>query len=139
MKTRSYTVCLLLLSCALLACQARDMTPNPTPLQTAILTATPVSGPVPSPTPLLPTHTLTEVRMPAEYREEVPVSPVGMDGTLVAGTAGLPWWNDSIFYEVFVRSFYDSDGDGVGDLNGLIEKHPSDPRYRHLLAPVPRS
>jgi alpha-amylase len=32
------------------------------------------------------------------------------------------WWRDAIFYEVFVRSFYDSDGDGVGDLNGLIEK-----------------
>ena len=27
-----------------------------------------------------------------------------------------------MFYEVFVRSFYDSDGDGVGDLPGLIEK-----------------
>lgn len=33
-----------------------------------------------------------------------------------------PWWNDVVFYEVFVRSFYDSDGDGIGDLNGLIEK-----------------
>lgn len=33
-----------------------------------------------------------------------------------------PWWNDRIFYEVFVRSFYDSNGDGVGDINGLIEK-----------------
>lgn len=32
------------------------------------------------------------------------------------------WWNDTVFYEVFVRSFYDSDGDGVGDINGLIEK-----------------
>ncbi|NOZ26748.1 MAG: alpha-amylase [Chloroflexi bacterium] len=32
------------------------------------------------------------------------------------------WWNDAVFYEIFVRSFYDSDGDGVGDLNGLIEK-----------------
>jgi len=32
------------------------------------------------------------------------------------------WWNDTVFYEVFVRSFKDSNGDGVGDLNGLIEK-----------------
>jgi alpha-amylase len=32
------------------------------------------------------------------------------------------WWNETVFYEIFVRSFKDSDGDGVGDLNGLIEK-----------------
>jgi len=33
-----------------------------------------------------------------------------------------PWWNHAVFYEVFVRSFYDSNGDGVGDLRGLISK-----------------
>jgi alpha-amylase len=38
------------------------------------------------------------------------------------GSSGLPWWNEAIFYEVFVRSFYDSNGDGIGDLNGLIAK-----------------
>ncbi len=32
------------------------------------------------------------------------------------------WWNDAVFYEVFVRSFKDSDGDGKGDLQGLIDK-----------------
>jgi alpha-amylase len=32
------------------------------------------------------------------------------------------WWNETVFYEVFVRSFKDSDGDGVGDIQGLIEK-----------------
>jgi alpha-amylase len=32
------------------------------------------------------------------------------------------WWRDRTFYEVFVRSFADSDGDGIGDLRGLIEK-----------------
>jgi pullulanase/glycogen debranching enzyme len=31
----------------------------------------------------------------------------------------VPWWNDAVFYEVFVRSFQDSDGDGNGDLRGL--------------------
>ena len=41
---------------------------------------------------------------------------------LPQGTDGYPWWNDSVFYEIFVRSFFDSDGDGIGDLNGIIEK-----------------
>ena len=36
--------------------------------------------------------------------------------------APVPWWNDEVFYEVFVRSFSDSDGNGVGDLQGLIDK-----------------
>ncbi|RSK43281.1 alpha-amylase family glycosyl hydrolase [Hymenobacter perfusus] len=32
------------------------------------------------------------------------------------------WWNDAVFYEVFVRSFYDSNGDGKGDFAGLTQK-----------------
>lgn len=32
------------------------------------------------------------------------------------------WWNDAVFYEVFVRSFKDSNGDGKGDFKGLMEK-----------------
>jgi len=37
-------------------------------------------------------------------------------------TAAHAWKRGAVCYEVFVRSFYDSNGDGVGDLNGLIEK-----------------
>ncbi|MDJ0769398.1 MAG: alpha-amylase family glycosyl hydrolase [Ilumatobacter sp.] len=37
----------------------------------------------------------------------------------VEPASDLPWWNDRVFYEVFVRSFKDSDGDGIGDLAGL--------------------
>ncbi len=33
-----------------------------------------------------------------------------------------PWWNDRVFYEIFVRSFYDWGGDGIGDLQGVIQK-----------------
>jgi alpha-amylase len=33
-----------------------------------------------------------------------------------------PWTSGAVCYEVFVRSFFDSDGDGVGDLDGLIRK-----------------
>src|SRR5438093_14895 len=32
------------------------------------------------------------------------------------------WTRGAVCYEVFVRSFYDSNGDGIGDLKGLIEK-----------------
>lgn len=32
------------------------------------------------------------------------------------------WWNDRVFYEVFIRSFQDSDGDGIGDIQGLIDR-----------------
>jgi alpha-amylase len=31
-------------------------------------------------------------------------------------------WNDDVFYEIFVRSFYDSDGNGIGDFNGITQK-----------------
>ncbi len=41
---------------------------------------------------------------------------------LTTDPAQLGWWNDAVFYELFVRSFYDSDGDGIGDFNGIVEK-----------------
>ncbi len=33
-----------------------------------------------------------------------------------------PWWKHSITYEIYLRSFQDSDGDGVGDLGGLVRR-----------------
>lgn len=38
------------------------------------------------------------------------------------GSGELYWWNDVVFYEVFVRSFQDSDGDGIGDFQGLTQR-----------------
>jgi len=32
------------------------------------------------------------------------------------------WYKNAVFYEVYVRAFYDSNGDGHGDLRGLMQK-----------------
>ncbi|OBH19241.1 glycoside hydrolase family 13 protein [Mycolicibacter terrae] len=36
--------------------------------------------------------------------------------------AGNPWWANSVFYQAYPRSFADSNGDGVGDLDGVIAR-----------------
>jgi maltose alpha-D-glucosyltransferase / alpha-amylase len=32
------------------------------------------------------------------------------------------WYKDAIIYELHVRAFYDSNGDGIGDFPGLTQK-----------------
>jgi alpha-glucosidase len=35
---------------------------------------------------------------------------------------GHQWWQHAVFYEIYPRSFADSNGDGIGDLNGIASK-----------------
>ena len=43
-----------------------------------------------------------------------------MEGMIKKDNSG--WWDGSVGYEIYVRSFADSDGDGIGDLPGIIGK-----------------
>ena len=35
------------------------------------------------------------------------------------------WLDDAVFYEIYPQSFKDTDGDGIGNINGITEKLPT--------------
>ncbi len=81
---------------------------------TLVLSACGTTTPTPTLTPA-PTFTASPTPLPSA----VQVKPLS---GMPQGTDGYPWWNDTTFYEIFVRSFYDSNGDGIGDFNGITQK-----------------
>src|SRR5262245_66500845 len=36
-------------------------------------------------------------------------------------STGVPWWRSGVLYQIYPRSFADSNDDGVGDLRGVID------------------
>ena len=45
------------------------------------------------------------------------------------------WWKDTVVYQIYPRSFQDSNGDGIGDIRGIIQRLPG----ALWLSPVCRS
>jgi alpha-amylase len=76
-----------------------------------------------------PTGTLRAAQRPPPWPIRIPAGAVASESradTLRAAQRPPPWPiripAGATCYEIFVRSFYDSDGDGIGDLEGLIRK-----------------
>lgn len=65
----------------------------------------------------------SDAPIPKPEPEPSPKPAITIPDTELPQTQGTTyWWNEAVFYEIFVRSFYDSNGDGIGDINGIIEK-----------------
>ena len=49
---------------------------------------------------------------------------MGTDPVLTERAANPGWWRDAVFYQIYIRSFADGNGDGVGDIAGIRAKLP---------------
>ncbi len=43
------------------------------------------------------------------------------DATSVSAMRALPWWKGAVIYQIYPRSFLDTNGDGIGDLQGILQ------------------
>lgn len=66
------------------------------------------AGCLPTPTP--------SVQVPTPTAE---ATATQIEPTTISTGPQPDWWKTAVFYEIFVRSFKDSNGDGIGDFNGI--------------------
>ena len=61
---------------------------------------------------------------------------LSIDSAVITGQCKKPdcpeWLNNAVFYQIYPQTFYDSNGDGIGDLEGIIEKLDSGKASCHM-------
>ena len=45
-------------------------------------------------------------------------------GAMSRHTEDADWWRGAVIYQIYPRSFQDSNGDGIGDLKGITQRLP---------------
>jgi len=53
---------------------------------------------------------------------QVPATKPAADPSPAATASMQDWWKNAVIYEIYPRSFQDSNGDGIGDLNGITQR-----------------
>ena len=124
-----YAVIMVLMLLSLSGCGS-DATPTPAP--TIPPTSVPATAPslttsvIPTTTTAIPT--VLPATPTAAVTSTTSATTVAADPTITTGPAPAAqpvkaaWVKDGACYEIFIRSFADSNGDGIGDLQGLISK-----------------
>ena len=58
---------------------------------------------------------------PGAGGQNAPMNPPTQPATTIQASP-QDWWKNAVIYEIYPRSFQDSNGDGIGDLNGITQR-----------------